>query len=488
VLKDKVHLGAAAVVAGVLLAGGAGLFCSGFGVGWFLHRGFVIPVICQVAAAVGVIGLLLYVFMLCRSLTSIARLLAPGRAWRYCGGDNGFIGGLSRAIERRINQAREQSRLLEKQIGNLQIQLRLLRHQKTNTEAIIHSIRDVVIVADEFGKLLMANEAALNLFGLDPGNCLHRSIEDVFDDSKSRLVELLRQTLESKGRATRCELQFENDGQVRSFDAVVSCICDASQRRSQVVAVLHDVTREKEVSQMKNDFVSAVSHELKTPLASITAYSEMLADGEADSEQSRKEFANVIQHQADRLNRMIEDLLNTARIESGLIKVVKEPVSLAVLVEEQRQMMSNCAEEKEITISGLGGEGLIVFEQVYADRDMISRVIINLLSNAIKYTRRGGSVQVALEVDEVEAVARLSVTDTGVGIEADELEHVFDKFYRVKSHRSQAKGTGLGLNLVKQIVEKVHNGRVFASSEPGVGSTFGFELPLCGHRATVGSR
>jgi len=245
--------------------------------------------------------------------------------------------------------------------------------------------------------------------------------------------------------------------------------------------VLHDITREKEISRMKNDFVSHVSHELKTPLASITAYSEMLVDGEADDEETRKEFYSVIQSQAKRLNRLIEDILNTSRIESGLIKVEKGPVSLTILIEEQLQMIKSAAIEKGIEILRSAQNdrgGPIVFGQVYADRDMISQVIVNLLSNAVKYTPSGGSIKIETEVDEIKGQAKVSVTDTGVGIPENEIKHVFDKFYRVGVNKAQAKGTGLGLNLVKQIIEKVHNGRVFVTSEPGVGSTFGFELPL----------
>jgi signal transduction histidine kinase len=138
-------------------------------------------------------------------------------------------------------------------------------------------------------------------------------------------------------------------------------------------------------------------------------------------------------------------------------------------------MIRSYAEEKNIEIIG---QKPIVFDQVYADKDMISQVIVNLLSNAVKYTSCGGSIKIETEVDEIAGLARVSVTDTGVGIPEDEVEHVFDKFYRVGANKKQAEGTGLGLNLVKQIVEKAHNGRVFVTSEAGVGSTFGFELPL----------
>ena len=230
---------------------------------------------------------------------------------------------------------------------------------------------------------------------------------------------------------------------------------------------------------MKDDFVSYVSHELRTPLASITAYSEMLLDDEIADEKTRKEFYSVIQNQAKRLNRLIEDILNTARIESGLIKIKKQPVSLTMLIEEQMQMMKSYASDKNITLSWANAcRQQIIFDQVMADKDMMSQVIINLLSNAVKYTPSGGSVKVETEVDEIASVAKVSITDTGIGIPENEIGHLFDKFYRVEANKKQAGGTGLGLSLVKQIVEKIHNGRVFVRSKPGQGSTFGFELPL----------
>jgi len=183
----------------------------------------------------------------------------------------------------------------------------------------------------------------------------------------------------------------------------------------------------------------------------------------------------MIQNQAKRLSRLIEETLNISRIESGLIKVKKRPAGLTILIEEQLQMMRGPAKEKNIEITG---QKPIVFDQVHADKDMISQVIVNLLSNAVNYTPSEGSIKIETEVDEIAGLACDRVSDTGVGIPESELEYVFDKFYRVSANEAQAKGTGLGLNLVKQIVEKVHNGRVFVTSQVGVGSIFGFELPL----------
>jgi two-component system phosphate regulon sensor histidine kinase PhoR len=432
-------------------------------------------IIAYCAGAMGVIWLGWHCLRLAGMVTSIAKWLKQGQPANTRPKLNAPAEELTRAIDDRVKEYSETIDRLQNEVKDFQLQIQLSHRQKRNTEAIIYSLRDAVIVIDEFDRLSMANEAAGRLFNFDCKSVQHKPIGDLVDKSKTVFVDFLRQSRRSKTEATRREIQLAQDARPRMFDCIISCVYDQRQEVCGVVAVLHDITREKEISQMKNDFVSHVSHELKTPLASITAYSEMLADGEADDEQTRKQFYSVIQNQAKRLNRLIEDILNISRIESGLIKVEKKPVSLTILIEEQLQMIKGYAEEKNIKVIA---QKPIVYDQVYADRDMISQVIVNLLSNAIKYTPSGGSVTIETAVDETAGIARVIVTDTGVGIPPDEIGRIFDKFYRVDANKKQAKGTGLGLNLVKQIVEKVHNGRVFVRSQPGVGSTFGFELPL----------
>ena len=470
----------------LLLVGLAEVLDSGIGVGVFWGSRIarrIVALSCCLTVAVGVIWLGWCCLKMAASFTSIAgRIDAdnPNHLQRerppYC-----FL-ALGKPVDRftarvnsRLDTTSKQQTQLESQIRDLQVQVQLSKRQKKNAEAIIYSIRDAVIVVDEFGNLLMANESAGILFNFDYRNSQHQPVVDLIRAEQRDFADLLNRSGPRKGRARRQEIEFLQAGKVKTFDCIVSHVCDEQQQVCGVAAVLHDVTREKEISQMKNDFVSHVSHELRTPLASITAYAEMLCEGEAQDEDTRKEFYSVIQNQAQRLNRLIEDILNISRIESGLIKVEKKPVSLAVLIEEQLQMIRSYAEENGIEIVA---QKPIVFDQVYVDKDMMSQVIVNLLSNAVKYTPRGGSVMIASEVDEIGRTIRMKVKDTGVGIPPDEIDHVFDKFYRVGANKAQAKGTGLGLNLVKQIVENVHNGRVFVTSRQGAGSTFGFELPM----------
>jgi two-component system phosphate regulon sensor histidine kinase PhoR len=458
---------------------------SGTQEGWHhagnIQRAFVAPA-CYVLVAVGVILLGRSWLMLARAITSIAMLVKDDKASAICGGSAFFqylrkaeVTELCRAVSEHFKNCTARLGEYDKQIKDFQIRVQLSNKREKNAEAIIYSIRDAVIVIDEYDRLLMANEAAGRLFKFDFSSSKHRPIGDLIDADHSEFAGFLSRSRKSKSQATRREIEFVEDGDRKTYDCIVSCVYDLDRQVCGIVAVLHDITRDKQIQQMKNDFVSHVSHELKTPLASITAYSEMLVDGEANDEQTRQEFYSVIQNQAKRLSRLIEDILNTSRIESGLIKVNKEPLSLTMLIEEQLQMIKSCAEEKDIELIG---QKPIVFDRVYVDRDMMSQVIINLLSNAVKYTRPGGTVKIKTEVDEAASVARVFISDTGVGIPEDEVEHVFDKFYRVGANEKQAKGTGLGLNLVKQMVETVHGGRVFVTSKVGEGSTFGFELPL----------
>ncbi len=390
-----------------------------------------------------------------------------------CKGGKIVSADLPSLITEQINHLQQKAETLTKENEQIKLSAALAKKQTQNLEAVIYGITDAVVVSDSAGAIIMANASAGELFGFDHQKISREKLEEII--THSDFVKLIKRCTNAKTRYSSSELEFEQPDRIFTYQCKTSCIFDSSGQLEAVVSVLQDKTREKEISQMKNDFVSHVSHELKTPLASITAYSEMLADGEAEDEETRTEFYQIIQNQAKRLNRLIEDILNVSRIESGLIKVSKEIVSVPVLIRQSTDAIRSYAAEKDITVSQNSD---IVFGQILADKDMISQVLINLLSNAVKYTPNGGSVEVSCDIDEAKGLARVCVSDTGVGIPAEEIDNVFDKFYRVKANNKCAKGTGLGLNLVKQIVEKIHNGKVFVQSEQGKGSCFGFEIAL----------
>ena len=380
---------------------------------------------------------------------------------------------ITRPLNNLLTGIREEVETLRGENRELQIQTRISSAEKHHTEAIIFSISDAVIVTNRFDELILANEKAEKLLGFRLNTSLRKNIERILSDSA--LVRLIRDARSHGRSATRKVVEYSVDrkGAPRTFTVTLSCVVTPNDEVSGVVAVLHDVTREKEIAQMKTDFVSNVSHELKTPLASIKAYIEMLVDGEAQDEQTRGEFYEIIAGETDRLHRLIENILNISRIESGMVKVVREPISLTGVV---KQVLDVAAPQAKLKNVELVEQLAPVFYQVEADHDMIYQAAMNMVSNAIKYTPEGGKITVDVSVDEQRGVAVCSVADTGAGIPLKDLPHIFDKFYRVKANKKLAKGTGLGLTLVKHIIETVHDGNLSVTSEGGKGSTFVFEL------------
>lgn len=382
---------------------------------------------------------------------------------------------LSQPLNEVLTDVRQQIEDLRAENRELEIRSRVASAEKSQTEAIIFSISDAVLVTNRFDELLLANQAAERLLGFELSTALRENIDKVISDGM--LVRLVRETRGHGQSFTRkvVEHTIDQKGAPRTFSITLSCVVAANGEVSGVVAVLHDITREKEIAKMKTDFVSNVSHELKTPLSSIKAYIEMLVDGEADDEKTRNEFYEIISTETDRLHRLIENILNISRIESGVVKVVREPTSMTAVAKQVLDVALPQARSKNIELIDRLAP---LYHQVEADRDMIYQAVLNLVSNALKYTPEGGKVTVSVSADERRGVAVCEVSDTGAGIPSDDLPHIFDKFFRVRANQGMAKGTGLGLTLVKHIVETVHDGKLAVTSETGKGSTFSFELPI----------
>jgi len=396
-----------------------------------------------------------------------------------------------RSADRAAAEAAAKSRELE-------IRLKVATAERQHAEAILYSISDAVLVTDPFDDLVLANESAARTFDFDLARANRSPLDMVLRDPRMvQIIRDMRQSHAARGRRV-VEHQVQTAAGLRSFKVTLSSVADPGSTDSAgstgslhasttqggnnggggagVVAVLHDVTREKEISDMKNDFVSMVSHELRTPLASIKAYIEMLIDGEAVDEKTTSEFYDVIQNEANRLGRLIDNILDISRIESGLVRADKRPQSLTVIVKEALEVMAPQLAQKGIRLV----EDLTpVFYRTLGDRDMLYQAVLNLLSNSVKYTPGGGTVTVRIEVDEAQDKVVMRIIDTGVGVPPQDLPFVFEKFYRAEANSGMAQGTGLGLSLVKQIVETIHQGQLFVESQVGKGSTFGFELKLC---------
>ncbi len=384
---------------------------------------------------------------------------------------------LGTVCSRSIEQWREKAASAESRLREAQIRQRISEADQEHTEAILHSLRDAVLVSDPFNELVMANEAAGRLLGFDPAEAAHQPVDRILNDAT--LLGVIKDTCDAGNVAGRRHIEHtigsDPEGATQTFDVVASCLPGNTQGSiSGVVTILHDISREREISQLKTDFVSKASHELRTPLSSIRAYVEMLLDGEATDEGSRREFYEIIQNEANRLGRLIDNMLNISRMEAGIVQVERTEVDFETLTDEVVEVMKPQAEAKDISLSYKIGPERFTAE---ADRDMMYQVLLNLLSNGVKYTPEGGRVTVILENDEAARSVLVTVADTGLGIPPDSMDKLFQKFYRIENYKRVAKGTGLGLNLVKHIVETVHCGQIGVSSQLGMGSRFWFSIP-----------
>ena len=449
-----------------------------------LHLVEGMSVIASLAAgAVGLFGMMTHRRRAQGMADAIARMTADGKLTPVDCADPD-LHPLAAAINGLVEHTKASISTAAIRAKEMEIRMKVATAERQHAEAIIYSISDAVLVTDSFDELVLANESAARTFEFDLTKVERAPVAELLHDPK--LINLIREMRQSNSKSERrvVEHTIRGRGPGRTYKVTLSCFADRANagsadsgvaRPAGVVAVLHDMTKERELAEMKNDFVSNVSHELRTPLASIKAYVEMLIDGEADDEKTKIEFYEVIQNEANRLGRLIDDILNISRIESGLVKVNKQPHSLAVIIKEAVEVIVPQAKQKNIQVR----EGMTpIFYQIPADRDMLYQAVLNLLSNAVKYTPEGGTIDVQTVVDEAGRTVVTRINDTGVGIPAKDLPFVFEKFYRAEANNRMAKGTGLGLALVKQIVETVHGGRMFVESTVGKGSSFGFELKL----------
>jgi len=390
------------------------------------------------------------------------------------------LGRLGHAVNHYLTFVKDEIEQSHMTAKERQIQVKVLEAEKRHVEAVIHAISDGVIVTDAFGDLILANEAAERTFGFHFDSDARRPIDEIIRDEQflALLTEMRETGLHVPHRTvewTRHEGQPAVAGdRARTFRVTLDAVVQNKKgdRISGVVAVLNDVTKEKEVASLKNEFVSNVSHELKAPLASIKAYVEMLLDGEVNDAASSREFLQTIANETDRLNRLIERILNLSRLESGLVAVNKTDLAVTEVLREVADVIGPQAAQKGVKLEA---DLAPVFFRVHADHDMLYQAVLNVVSNAVKYTAEGGLIRLSTYLDDGSVV--VDVSDNGSGIPEEELDRIFEKFYRARSSSGDARGTGLGLALVKHVVETVHGGRVAVESKTGNGTVFRLYLP-----------
>jgi signal transduction histidine kinase len=349
--------------------------------------------------------------------------------------------------------------------------------RRATLDSVMKSLVDGLILVDRRGRIAYVNPYAEEILGL-PSSALAGQTLETMDRGIAGLVEHPEQTLDSF-RAAMADPQSTPTVEfglmapvARTLQARFFPVRDTGGGSLGLGLLLRDITRERELDEMKSQLLSTVSHELRTPLASIKGFATTLLreDVEWDRE-SRREFLSIIDEESDRLTELISNLLDMSRIEAGTLRVEPEPTDLDPIIREtaaQFRMMTH-AHEIRLNVPP-------ALPRVMVDPRRARQVLRNLLENAIKYSPEGGPVTISAQVTD--GSIQTSVADRGIGIEPKQLDHIFDRFYQVDSASTRkVGGSGLGLSICKAIIQ-VHNGEIWVESQAGSGSTFHFTLPL----------
>jgi two-component system phosphate regulon sensor histidine kinase PhoR len=354
------------------------------------------------------------------------------------------------AMEGALNQTAER-------LGQSFAEIESRRHELAT---MLDSMQEAVVAITAEGQVRWSNTVMQKIAGtqIKPGRPLIHSVRD------PDLLACVRGALQ--------------DGEVRSGRASslapgrIFEINAAPLPSGGAIAVLHDVTRIEQAEKSRRDFIANVSHELRTPLTSIQGYVETLVEDIKPNPETMREFLGIIHKNATRMNRLTEDLLALASVESPDYKLVAQPARACALVQDAIESLGGIVVDSEVELESAGAPDTLVM----ADPDAMNQVFGNLIENAVKYGKENKRIVVGAKLleDEVE----FFVQDFGPGIPSEHLDRIFERFYRVDKARSrESGGTGLGLAIVKHIVE-AHGGRIWAESELGAGAAFHFTLPL----------
>jgi two-component system, OmpR family, phosphate regulon sensor histidine kinase PhoR len=366
---------------------------------------------------------------------------------------------------------------LNRVADQLQAKIDELSEDRTQLLAVLTSMVEGVMVLDYRGHVLQINPALERMFGISRVEARGHPCTDLF--RHQQLNELVAMILRSPAHH-QDEIVLPLTGRCLQIEA--SPAGGRRENEACLVLVFHDITDLRRLEKIRKDFVANVSHELRTPLTSIKGYVEALLDGAKDDSMASTKFLDIILKQSDRLNLIIEDLLELSKIESGGISFKEEPIELRSLVERAISVVKPIADKNHHHLTTVIDAGL---PAVAGDEGRLVQVFTNLLDNAIKYTPKGGEITVGAMLvplhgnpEPLASAIDISVADTGIGIPEQDRPRVFERFYRVDKARSrELGGTGLGLAIVKHIVEG-HGGQVWVEANRPRGSRFVVRLPI----------
>lgn len=361
---------------------------------------------------------------------------------------------------------------LTEKIHTLQTENATALYQINKFNEILSSIIDGIIALDFNKNVIFINKSTEEITGYAQKEIQGKPIDQIihlFSDTD----EILSRTY-CQGSFNQSAKLIGKNGKQTKVNIMTAQITDTAGTNLNCILILHDLSKEEELEQMKLDFVSMASHELKTPLTSIVGYLSVFLD------ESRgkvpEESLGLVQKAfvaAQQLQTLIQNLLNVNKIEREQLSVSPQPLDYLPVLTKAVEDLRSQANQKNIVLELIPPQNL---PKVIGDPIRLGEVITNLVANAINYTNAGGKVQVFTETSPVEV--QTTVSDTGIGIPKEAIGHLFNKFYRVtnQAQQSSGKGTGLGLYISRSIIEKLH-GKIWVESEEGKGSRFSFTLP-----------
>lgn len=345
----------------------------------------------------------------------------------------------------------------------------VLESERAEGTAILDNMTEGVIALDGQGYVMLMNPAARRIldFAQDQGE-RRTLLEVVRDKGLADWVEMC-QALDT---AEPCKREIESHLPSLRIIQVNAMPMPLSSERRGLLLVLHDITELRRLEKVRAEFVANVSHELRTPLTAIKGYLETVLDETKLESDTHRRFLEVANSHAERMGRLIDDLLNLSDIETGKVVLDPTPISLGALVQDVSAMFEKDAAKKEVNLVNRIPPDLCV----QADRDRLSQILVNLVDNAVKYTPKGGTVSLLAAKMDIRQI-RITVRDTGQGIPPNDLSRITERFYRVDKARARVEGgTGLGLAIVKHLVQ-LHGGTLHIESEYGKGTTIEVLLP-----------
>lgn len=337
-----------------------------------------------------------------------------------------------------------------------------LSSERDTLSAVLDTMADGVVVTDPTGRVTLLNPAARELLGIRT-----QVVEN------QRLVELVRDNELHLAIAASQEQKSRQQSEISLISPLryLSAIATPLDNNGGVLLTLHDLTRMRQVETSQKEFVSNVSHELRNPMASIKAMVETLESGAVSDRRVALDFLGRMRGDVDRINALVDDLLELSRMESGQFTIEAEPLSLAPVVHTIRKQFSEVADSRQVNIVAHLDESLPL---VMADGKKLTQVFVNLVENSLKFTPADGNIIIQARAED--GHVQVELRDTGIGVAPQHLPHLFERFYKVDRSRRDS-GTGLGLAIVKQLVE-AHGGRIKVESREGEGCAFTFTVPL----------